>query len=143
MASRVAETLVYSAAMARLWPFVLVGAGSAIGGMLRFAVGRAIGAGSGGFPLSTFLINVSGSFVLGLLGGVLAHRGGGGFDADAVRLAVGVGFCGGFTTFSAFEIETHNLVAGGARMAAAAYVVLSVVVGLLAVRAGLTAARWL
>jgi fluoride exporter len=143
MASRVAETLVYSAGMARFWPFVLVGAGSAIGGMLRFAVGRAIGGGAGGFPLSTFLINVSGSFVLGLLGGIVTHRGGGGFDADAVRLAIGVGFCGGFTTFSAFEIETHNLLAGGARFVATAYVVLSVAIGLLAVRAGLAAARWL
>ena len=129
--------------MARFWPFVLVGAGSAIGGMLRFALGRAIGAGAGGFPLGTFLINVSGSFVLGLLGGILAHRGGGGFDADAVRLVMGVGFCGGFTTFSAFEIETHNLLAGGARFVATAYVVLSVVVGLLAVRAGLVAASGL
>jgi len=129
--------------MTRLWPLILVGVGGFLGANARYLSARWVDAAIGGrFPLGTFLINVSGSFLLGLLGGVLAARLTP--HGDALRLALGVGFLGAFTTFSTFEFETHALLDDGIWWTAAANVVLSVVVGLIAVRAGLVLARtWL
>lgn len=129
--------------MARIWPLILVGVGGFLGANARYLSARWVDAAIGGrFPLGTFLINVSGSFLLGLLGGVLAARLTP--QGDALRLALGVGFLGAFTTFSTFEFETHALLDDGIWWTAAANVVLSVVVGLIAVRAGLVLARtWL
>jgi CrcB protein len=126
--------------MDRLLPYLLVGAGSFIGGNARYIVGRWVGGlVEGRFPLGTLLINVGGSFLLGLIGGLLAQRSVA--HADAVRLALGVGFCGGFTTFSTFELETHALLEDGVWLPALANVVVSLVVGLLAVRFGIVAGR--
>ena len=126
--------------MQRLLPYLLVGVGSFIGGNARLVVGRWAGeAVDGRFPLGTFLINVSGSFVLGVLGGLLALRSLP--HADAIRLALGVGFCGGFTTFSTFALETHALLEDGLWLTASANMGLSVIAGLFAVRLGLVAAK--
>ena len=126
--------------MERWLPYLLVGLGSFVGGNARYVVGRWVGSAVGGrFPLATLLINVAGSFVLGMIGGVLAQRTAA--HADAIRLALGVGFCGGFTTFSTFEYETHALLEDGAWVPAFAYVAVSVVVALLAVRFGILAGR--
>jgi len=86
------------------------------------------------FPWGTLLINVSGSFLLGLLMGALdgSTRPG----AEALRLAAGVGFLGAYTTFSTFEVEALRLVQRGQAWAAAAYVAASVLAGLLAAWAG-------
>src|SRR6266545_8317798 len=119
--------------MERWIPYLLVGAGSFIGGNARYVVGRWVGgAVEGRFPLGTLLINVAGSFLLGALGGFLAQRSVA--HGDALRLALGVGFCGGFTTFSTLELETHALLEDGSWLPAMLNVVLSMVVGLLAVR---------
>ena len=124
----------------RLMPYLLVGVGSFVGGNARFIMGRWVGGMvDGRFPLGTFLINVSGSFALGLIGGLVAQRAVP--NADAVRLALGVGFCGGFTTFSTFEFETHALLEDGIWVTAVANMALSLVAGLVAVRLGLVAAR--
>ena len=126
--------------MERLMPYLLVGIGSFIGGNARFIAGRWVGAlVEGRFPLGTFLINVGGSFILGLLGAVLAQRAVA--NADALRLAVGVGFCGGFTTFSTFEYENSALLDDGLWLTAAANMALSVLVGLVAVRLGVVAGK--
>jgi CrcB protein len=85
------------------------------------------------------VINVAGSFALGFLGAVLAKRLVP--NADALMLALGIGFCGSFTTFSTFSFETHALMEDGAWLAAGANVVVSVVAGLLALRGGVLAAR--
>jgi CrcB protein len=127
----------------RLLPLLLVGAGGFLGANARYLIARWVGeAIDARFPLGTFLINVSGSFLLGLLGALLAERlvpGG-----DAVRLALGVGFLGAFTTFSTFEYETHALLEDGAWLLASANVCLSVFSGLVAVRAGLVLGKtWL
>jgi CrcB protein len=122
--------------IARLMPYLLVGVGSFVGGNARFIVGRWVGAAAGTrFPLATFLINVSGSFVLGVIGGFLAQRSVA--YADAVRLGLGVGFCGGFTTFSTFELETHALFEDGIWMFALTNIFASLFAGLLAVRLGI------
>jgi CrcB protein len=127
----------------RLLPYLLVGAGSFVGGNARFILGRWVGGMiDARFPLGTFLVNVGGSFVLGFVAGLLATRALP--HSDALRLALGVGFCGGFTTFSTFEYETHALLEDGAWLAAAASVTLSLFAGLLAVRLGIVAAKsWL
>jgi CrcB protein len=129
--------------MERIMPYLLVGIGSFIGGNARFIAGRWVGAlVDGRFPLGTFLINVSGSFVLGVLGAILAQRTVP--NADALRLAIGVGFCGGFTTFSTFEYETSVLLEDGIWLTAAANMALSLFVGLLAVRLGAVVGKaWL
>ena len=119
---------------------VLVGAGGFCGALARYATARwADTLVDGRFPLGTFVVNVSGSFLLGLLGGVLAARLVP--QGDNLRLALGVGFLGAFTTFSTFEMETHALLEDGAWIPASANIVLSVVAGLLARRAGLVLAK--
>ena len=128
---------------ARSLPYLLVGVGGFLGANARYLTAKwADQAVDARFPLGTFLINVGGSFVLGLIGGLLAARlvphG------DAVRLALGVGFLGAFTTFSTFEYETNALLEDGVWLTAVANVVLSVLVGLIAVRAGVLIGRgWL
>lgn len=121
-------------------PCLLVGLGGFVGANARYLTGRWVDSVAGGrFPLGTFAINVSGSLLLGLLGGVLAARlvphG------DHLRLALGVGFLGAYTTFSTFEFETHALLEDGAWWSASAYAGASVVVGLLAVRLGTVLAK--
>src|SRR5262245_29337110 len=124
----------------RLLPYVLVGVGGFVGANARLVVARFTAeVHDGRFPLGTFLINVGGSFLLGMLGGVLGQKAGP--HGDALRLALGVGFLGAFTTFSTFEYETHALLEDGIWRTAALNVLLSVALGLFAVRAGLLAAR--
>jgi CrcB protein len=127
----------------RLAPYLLVALGSCVGGVARFGIGRWVGAAiDARFPLGTFLVNVSGSFLLGFLGGLLATRALP--HADALRLALGVGFCGGFTTFSTFEYETHALFEDGLWLPAVTNMFLSLFAGLLAVRFGIVAGKtWL
>lgn len=126
--------------MERLLPYLLVGAGGFVGSNARFILGRWVGGGvDGRFPLATLLINVGGSFLLGVLGGFLAQRSVA--HADALRLALGVGFCGGFTTFSTFEIETHALLEDGVWLPALTNVFVSLFLGLLAVHLGIILGR--
>ena len=129
--------------MERVLPYLLVGVGSFIGGNARFVLARWVGGiVEGRFPAGTILINVSGSFVLGFLGALLAQRAVA--NADALRLAIGVGFCGAFTTFSTFELETHALFEDGAWLTAVTNMFLSLFAGLVAVRLGIVAAKsWL
>lgn len=124
----------------RFLPHLLVGIGGFVGANARYLVARAVGTlVEGRFPLGTFLINVSGSFLLGLLGGVIAQKALP--NADALRLALGVGFLGAFTTFSTFEYETHALFEDGIWLTALTNLFLSLFAGLLAVRFGVVAAK--
>jgi len=129
--------------MSRALPYLLVGAGGFAGAIARFLVGQWMsGLVASRFPLATFLINVSGSFLLGVVAAMTAARAFA--NSDAVALAAGVGFLGAYTTFSTFELETHALLQDRLSLTASAYVIGSFVVGLFAVRAGIAAARaWL
>lgn len=129
--------------MAALMPYLLVGIGGFLGANARFVLARAIGtAVATRFPLGTFAINVTGSFLLGLLGTVVAARLTP--SSESMRLALGVGFLGAYTTFSTFEFETHALVEDGAWVMGTANMALSLVVGFVAVRLGVVVARtWL
>jgi CrcB protein len=126
-----------------LVPYLLVGLGGFIGANARFVLARFVDAAfDTRFPLATFIINISGSFVLGTLGTVVAQKVVP--NSDALRLALGVGFLGAYTTFSTFEFETHALFDDGLWLTAAANMIASLLVGLLAVRAGIVVARaWL
>ena len=116
-----------------------VGCGGFLGALARYGVGLLVGRFfRGDFPLATFLINVSGSFALGLFATMGAERLA---IPPAARLLVATGFLGAFTTFSTFEWETHRLAESGARGQAAVNVVASVAAGYLAVRLGATLGR--
>lgn len=119
--------------------FLAVGAGGFLGAIARYAVGLLVARfWSGEFPVATFLINVSGSFVLGFFMALSAER----LGLDPTwRLLVATGFVGAYTTFSTFEYETHRLVEVGATAWAMANVLASVLVGFLAVRLGAALAR--
>ena len=127
-----------------MWmPYLLVGLGGFIGANARFVVARLVGAAfETRFPLGTFVINVSGSFLLGVLGTIIALKVMPG--SEAMRLALGVGFLGAFTTFSTFECETHALLEDGSWLLATTNMFGSLFVGLVAVRAGIVVAKaWL
>lgn len=116
-----------------------VALGSAAGGVARYLVGMIIPAG-GGFPLATLSINIAGSFLIGILSGLLTRLAGGA-SAEALRLVLVVGFCGGFTTFSTFSNETLRLLESSHYLAAVGYVFASIVAGLIAVALGYAISR--
>jgi CrcB protein len=115
----------------------MAGAG-ALGAVARFLVERAVTARVGRrFPWGTWLVNVSGSLLLGFVTGLALYHG---LDADA-RTVAGVGFLGGYTTFSTLTFEAIELPApGGGGGRAVAYVTSSIAVGLLAATLGLIVA---
>ena len=110
---------------------LLVGAAGAAGVLARYGLTQALG--SGAAPWSVLAINVLGSFLLGLLAGF-----GVGEDARAIA---GVGFLGGFTTFSTFSLDVFADLDAGRPGRALAYVALSVVVGVAAAGAGWAVGR--
>jgi len=117
-------------------PIALIALGSAVGGNLRYWLGRWIDERElpGGLPWGTFVINVSGSLLLGFLAVWFLER------LEPARrgfyLLLGTGFCGGYTTFSTFEWETLKLIRDGNWPAALANVLGSVVAGFLGVLLG-------
>ena len=123
-------------------PLLLVMLGGALGAGARHLVGGAVLAWRGpGFPLATLGVNVVGGLLMGLLVGVLARAGAGEGWGEGWRLFCGVGVLGGFTTFSAFSLDTVLLIERGQLAAALGYVAASVIGSLVAVGAGLQLAR--
>lgn len=107
-----------------------VGLGGFAGSVLRYLAGRLPLQSPEGFPYATLIINVLGSFAIGLIAAVAAKHA----DIDPrLVLFLRVGLCGGFTTFSTFSSETFSLLRAGSYVGAAAYVLLSVLLGVLAV----------
>ena len=114
-----------------------VAAGGALGALARFYAGKAALALAGpAFPWGTLSVNVLGSFLMGVLYIVLEHRGMMGLSPFLM-----VGVLGGFTTFSAFSLDTLLLVERGQTGLAALYVLGSVVLSLGALRCGVLLAR--
>ena len=121
---------------------LLVMAGGAIGAGLRYQLGRwAFHLAGPGWPWGTFAANVLGGLAMGLLVGVMARTGLSAGAGESVRLAVGVGLLGGFTTFSAFSLEVVLMAERGAMLGAGAYALASVLVSVAALLAGLMLVR--
>lgn len=115
-----------------------VAAGGALGALARYAVTLALGApASGAFPAATFAANIAGCMLIGLLGGYAAVR----LLPGALREFIGTGFLGGFTTLSAFGVETVRLLTDGYALMALVYAVLSFAAGLGAASAGYALAK--
>ncbi|MBK4214922.1 fluoride efflux transporter CrcB [Paracoccus caeni] len=119
-------------------PFLQVAIGGAVGSVARYGVYRLMPAGWSGFPVATLIVNVTGSFVMGLLAALLAHRGG---QHLAPLLLTGV--LGGYTTFSAFSLDALSLWERGQMVGASAYILVSVVLSLAAVLVGMAVGRGL
>ena len=112
----------------------MVLAGGAAGSLVRYVAGSALQTRFGGkFPLGTFVINATGSFLIGLLMTLLTERW---HPYPNLRPLLVIGFLGGYTTFSSFEWETYSLMRGGGYWLGAFNAVASVLLGYLAVWLG-------
>ncbi len=119
---------------------LFIAAGGAAGAVARYVVGvQALKTLGPAWPYGTFIVNVLGGFLMGVLAGWLAHRGGG--DQERWRLLLGVGVLGGFTTFSAFSLETALMIEKRAYGQAFTYAAASVLLSVAALFAGLLVAR--
>ncbi len=117
---------------------LLVGTGGFFGSVARYAVAYAVGKMvSTTFPLGTFLINIAGCFIIGLLYGLFQKEGN---AQSGAWLILATGFCGGFTTFSAFALENVALLKQQLNTTAMLYTAASVVIGLLLCKLGITLA---
>lgn len=112
---------------------IVVGAGGFIGAVCRYLIGMIPLKEGCTFPIKTFMINIAGSFLIGIVAALAMRT----VSLDSrIVLFLKVGICGGFTTFSSFALETADLMKDGRMHLAAIYTVLSVTLGVLAVFAG-------
>jgi fluoride exporter len=118
--------------------FVGVAGAGAIGALARWGLSTAIGSRLSGFPWGTLVVNVTGSFLLGLLFVLLTERV---ESTPAMRLTLMTGLLGAYTTFSTFSFETFRLLEDGAYGAAALNVAGNLTLGLVAVALGVTIGR--
>jgi CrcB protein len=121
--------------VAYLW----IAIGGALGSMARYATGIYVGRWLGtAFPWGTLLINIVGSFLIGVFAESFALR----WDASpSTRVFLVVGICGGYTTFSTFSLDIVTLLNRGEMLLAGTYAVISVILGLVALYGGLHAVR--
>lgn len=119
---------------------ILVGAGGAAGSSLRFVLSHLIQSQStSGFPFGTLLVNLVGCYIIGILIGTSIHA-----PAkmnDNTRLLLATGFCGGFTTFSAFSAESMALIDKSEFGLAVTYIAASVILGLSATFLGILTSK--
>jgi len=118
--------------------FLIVAAGGALGAVARYGLGRLLPT-TAGWPWPTLTANVLGGLLMGALTGWLAFRSGA--QGETIRLFAAVGVLGGFTTFSAFSLETVLMIERRDFAMAGGYVVASVVVSVAALFLGLMLAR--
>lgn len=107
---------------------IFIAVGSAFGGVLRFLISKWMNATmTSAFPYGTLVVNLAGCFLIGLFYGIgLKHPS----SSPTLLLFLTTGFCGGFTTFSAFSYENLQLLKNGAFGLAAIYIAVSVIGGL-------------
>jgi fluoride exporter len=122
-----------------LLKYAMVAIGGAMGALARFVLRTYVGERMGArFPYGTFIINVSGSFLIGLIMTVLTERT---HLSPNWRYFVPIGFIGAYTTFSTFEYETLRALQDGQFVGGTLNVLLSVIVGFLMVWLGVLAGR--
>jgi CrcB protein len=127
--------------MGTVTTWLAVAAGGALGSLARFWIAAVITMLTGPrFPWGTLLINVFGSFIIGLVAGLTAMPSRVGMHPD-LRVFLMVGICGGFTTFSAFSLQSLELLQAGEMVPAVGYMVGSVVLCLVGVWTGWLLAR--
>ncbi len=116
--------------------YVWIALGGALGSVARFALAALVARRFGdAFPWGTLLVNVSGSFLIGVVA-AMSESGGRLAGAITFQRFLVVGFCGGYTTFSAFSLQTLDLARNGHALVAGANILLSVAVCLAAVWGG-------
>lgn len=109
---------------------LIVGLGGFIGAVVRYLISLIPIKNPISFPVNTFIINIVGAFAIGCIAFVMTKN----ESIDSrLLLFLKIGICGGFTTFSTFAIETTELIKGGSIITAVIYVILSIVLGVLAV----------
>lgn len=119
--------------------YLMVGIGGGLGSILRFWLGSYIGTRMGTrFPYGTFVINITGSFLIGVVFAFLTART---QWSPNWRYLIPIGFIGGYTTFSSFEYETLQTIRDGQIGLGLLYVAASVAVGFAAVWGGMMAGR--
>lgn len=126
--------------MKLLWTYFAVGLAGSVGAIARVAIGQLFAFLFSGirFPMATLFINVGGSLFLGWFLTLASERA---QISDVTRLAIGAGFVGAYTTFSTLMYDTGKLAEDAQWMSATMNLVLSIVLGLFAVRVGVTLAR--
>jgi CrcB protein len=122
-------------------PVLLVAAGGFAGTLARYALSEWAPTRGRAWPWGTFLANLIGAFLLGILLEALARRGPDEGWRQRMRLLAGTGFCGAFTTYSALAVETDLLVRDSRVALAAGYLAATVLLGLVSTVLGLLAAR--
>lgn len=110
--------------------YIFIGGG--LGSVLRYGLSKFLNTGFV-FPVGTLAVNILGSFILGFLMGIVLKNN---VQTSSTLLFLTVGFCGGFTTFSAFAFENFNWLKNGAYLSFATYTLSSLVLGILAVFVG-------
>ncbi|GCE20608.1 fluoride efflux transporter CrcB [Dictyobacter kobayashii] len=117
-----------------------IGCAGALGAVARYMLGYMITRRAGSvFPFGTLIINVSGSFLIGLVFALTARH----IVSPALQLILATGFLGGYTTFSTMSWEGVQLARGGKLWASALYLGENVILGILAVALGIAAGWWL
>ena len=119
-----------------LLEYLAVAGAGAAGAVTRLFVGRLFLWTGSGFPVGTFIINITGSLFLGWFMTRIGGR-----ITTPMQLAIGTGFVGAYTTFSTYMFESDRMLNGGDSVRAILYLVGSLVLGLIAVRAGVILGR--
>ena len=113
---------------------LLVFLGGGFGSVLRFIIGKWLNNSENGIPYGTFLVNILGSLLIGIILGLASKNNN---LSESQILLLATGFCGGFTTFSTFAYENQVFLKSGDFTSFALYTVLSFVIGFLAVFGGI------
>ncbi|APA65174.1 fluoride efflux transporter CrcB [Maribacter sp. 1_2014MBL_MicDiv] len=114
--------------------FILVFLGGGFGSILRYIISKNLNAYYSNFYLGTFLVNVIGCLIIGILIGLSLKNN---YISENQTLLLATGFCGGFTTFSTFALESNILLKESPLLQTSLYMGLSVVIGVLAISLGL------